>query len=472
MKKNLKVTVSLLLAFVLLAGSIICGIDNNLKASAATSVGNKQFISAIKAEREKFKDGEYFAGNNKWNSSAEKRVNLTESSKDKKCNSHGNSYCTYDCACECGSYYVNGGWVCGQCYAYACQLGLDIFGIDPFIKNSNWNNIGTDVNQLKPGDHVRFLAAGPHSIFITDIIGDTIYYTQSNYNGPCLIDWDEQISKSSLQSKLNANCEDRGIYRAPNNTISIDEKGLYAEPENTNVQYTALALDTSGSMNGTPIAKQKEAAISFCETLINASPNNYISIITFSSSASVKCDFINNLDQLKSIINSTKAGGGTNTNDALIKAGQKLDAVSDGKANKIIVLCSDGLPEDGVTTAEGRYNSSDYARYQYANTAYNTATELKKKYEIYTLGFFHSLEGDQLAFAQRFMKDLQDEGYYNVNDPEQLKDVFEEIAHEIVDPGTSTEELIQKVINFLAKAFKIAMAILLAVLKAFNAVAG
>ncbi len=472
MKKNMKITVSLLLAFVLLTGTIVCGRDILPKASADTPIGNNQFISAIKAEREKFKNGEYFAGNNKWYSPSEKQVNLTKSSTNKLCNDtyyHTGDYCNENCRCECGSYYVNGTWVCGQCNAYACQLGLDIFGIDPYIKSNKWKNIGTDVNQLKPGDHVRFLAAGPHSIFITDIIGDTVKYTQSNYNGPCLIDWDNEISKGDLQSKLNATCEERGIYRAPNNTISIDEKGLYANPESSNSQYTALVLDTSGSMSGTPIAKQKEAATSFCETLINTSSNNYVSIITFSSSASVKCDFTNDLNTLKSIINSTDASGTTNTNDALLKAGNKLQGVTNNNANKIIVLCSDGLPCEGARKTSGKYTGNDHDAYAYANAAYDTAIELKKSYEIYTLGFFHSLSGNDLTFGQKFMNDLQNEGYYNVNDPEQLTDVFEDIAKEIVDPGTSMEELLEKVVALLKNMFSVMLMLLQAALKAFTA---
>ncbi|MBQ7593146.1 MAG: hypothetical protein IJU48_02190 [Synergistaceae bacterium] len=70
-------------------------------------------------------------------------------------------------------------------------------------------------------------------------------------------------------------------------------------------------------------------------------------------------------------------------------------------------MCSYGLPESGKYEYDGRYNYSDYY-YGYANAAYSTAQNLKQNgYNIYTLGFFHSLEGEYLEFGQRFMKDLQ-----------------------------------------------------------------
>ena len=274
----------------------------------------------------------------------------------------------------------------------------------------------------------------------------------------------------------DTNGHSESTYRDAVYNQFVDEKGSsyiyeykadnFASSENA--QYTVLILDTSGSMSGTPIAKQKEAATSFCETLINTSSNNYVLIITFSSSASVKCDFTNDISTLKSIINSTGASGGTNTNAALVSAGEKLKSVNDGNANKIIVLCSDGIPQSGTTLDDGKYTSSDYSGYKYANAVYNTAMELKKSYKIYTLGFFHSLSGNDLTFGQKFMSDLQNEGYYNVNDPEQLTDVFEDIAKEIVDPGTSMEKLLEKVAALLKNVFSVMLMLLQAALKAFN----
>ncbi|MCL1794480.1 MAG: hypothetical protein FWG34_11500, partial [Oscillospiraceae bacterium] len=80
----------------------------------------------------------------------------------------------------------------------------------------------------------------------------------------------------------------------------------------------------------------------------------------------------------------------------------------------------------------GPYDNNDYSSYRYANAVYNTATTLKEKgYYIYTLGFFHDLRAYELPFAHRFMNDLQNAGYYEVTDPNELEFVFGEIGEDI-----------------------------------------
>lgn len=200
-------------------------------------------------------------------------------------------------------------------------------------------------------------------------------------------------------------------------------------------RYTVLVLDTSGSMRGNPATKQNIAATKFCESILAAKGINKVAIISLNTSSSVVCKFTDELNELKECINSLYASGGTNINQALEVAGQLLDEIQEtDKTIKNIVLCSDGLPEDGKTTTEGPYTSSDYNYYSYANYCYNTATTLKVKNYIYTLGFFHSLSGSNLSFANRFMNDLQNSGYYEVNDPEDLEFTFGDIAEDITRP--------------------------------------
>ena len=200
-------------------------------------------------------------------------------------------------------------------------------------------------------------------------------------------------------------------------------------------RYTVLALDTSGSMSGTPAQKQKVAAIKFCESVLAADGINNVAIVKINSTSSLACEFTNDLSVLKDYINGLDAYGGTNINQALEVAGQLLDEIPDSdKTIKNIVLCSDGLPQRGSTITEGRYTSSDYSGYNYANYCYNTAVALKEKNYIYTLGFFHSLSSSELSFASKFMDDLQNAGYYEVTDPENLEFTFGDIADDITKP--------------------------------------
>lgn len=201
-------------------------------------------------------------------------------------------------------------------------------------------------------------------------------------------------------------------------------------------RYTVLILDTSGSMGGTPRTVQKEAAIKFCSAVLNAGGTNYVAIVRLNTSSSVGCTFTNNIDTLTNYINSIPASGGTNTNQALQRAEELLDGIPAGENAQIIkniVLCSDGLPESGSTSASGKYTSSDHSSYRYANAAYDTAAGIKEKgYTIYSLGFFHSLSGTNLDFGQLFMSDLACDGcYYEVTNADDLEFVFGEIAAEI-----------------------------------------
>lgn len=145
-------------------------------------------------------------------------------------------------------------------------------------------------------------------------------------------------------------------------------------------RYSVLILDTSGSMAGIPASKQKDAAIKFCKSVLEANGTNYVAIVNLNTNSSVGCNFTDKIDDLINYVNTIPATGGTNINQALQVAGQLLDSVPSTEPNVIknIILCSDGLPEHGATTTDGPYTSSDYSGYRYANYCYNTAEVLKK----------------------------------------------------------------------------------------------
>lgn len=220
-------------------------------------------------------------------------------------------------------------------------------------------------------------------------------------------------------------------------------EGKTAKAKQEIIRYTVLVLDTSGSMSGTPMRVARQAAIKFCQSVLKAGGTNYVALVSLNNSASVRCTFTDNVDTLTTSINGTSASGGTNTNQALQKAGELLDGVSGSGSAKVIkniVVCSDGQPEHGEASTTGRYTYDDHATsYKYANVAYETASAIKDKgYYIYSLGFFHSLGGNSLAFCQRFMKDIASEDkYYEVVDVDDLEFVFGEISAEItVEPYT------------------------------------
>lgn len=197
------------------------------------------------------------------------------------------------------------------------------------------------------------------------------------------------------------------------------------------VRDTVLILDDSGSMEGEPMNKLVDSAEKFCESVLGFSGTNRVAIITYSTGAELKCDFTNNMSVLQTAINDMDEYGMTNIYDALSIANDLLGKSSANVKN--IVLMSDGLPNEGSTVISGRYDYSDYEGYDYANAVYNQAISYHPNYYIYTLGFFHNIYGDTKAFASRFMEDLQNAGYYEVDKVEDLEFTFGEIAEDITE---------------------------------------
>lgn len=172
-----------------------------------------------------------------------------------------------------------------------------------------------------------------------------------------------------------------------------------------------LVLDTSGSMDGTPIAETKKAAEKFVDTVLEEDAS--IGIVSYNNDAFM----LSNFNQSKSFLNDTiqnlHAGGRTHIEAGLAEAHKMLNQSKAKK--KIIVLMSDGAPNEGKTGE---------ALIEYAN-------ELKKEgIYIYTLGFFN--EVDNKSSAQDLMEKIASEGYhYEVDKADHLVYFFDDIANQI-----------------------------------------
>lgn len=201
-----------------------------------------------------------------------------------------------------------------------------------------------------------------------------------------------------------------------------------------------LVLDSSGSMRNTPITAMKTSAIKFCENLMNAEGSNKVAIVVYSTNVNKTLDFTTDIEEIKKFINSMTASGGTNMYAGFEKAKSLLDA-SKGNSIKNIVMLTDGLPENGPSTAMGRYNGiGPSSSYMYGNYVYTYFDEnLKDNYNVYTLGFFHSLSGRNLTYAEKLLNDIQNKGFYEVTNPEDLVFTFGDVAADIVDTDEESD---------------------------------
>ncbi len=187
-----------------------------------------------------------------------------------------------------------------------------------------------------------------------------------------------------------------------------------------NVRDVVLTLDVSGSMDGTPIEETKEAAQKFIDTVYEKSPQTRISIITYSSDAQKVVDFTNDKAKLKNAVSGIYSGGGTNIEAGLKKAYKLIK--DEESLKKIVVLMSDGEPTEGKQK-DGSYREP----------ILSMANKMKQdNLMVYTLGFFHNLEGENLGECRQLMADIASEGYhYEVSSADSIQFVFDDIAQQV-----------------------------------------
>ena len=90
------------------------------------------------------------------------------------------------------------------CDGYAEQLGYLYSGISP----RQWEEVAGDgaaIDRVGVGDIIRFTfdSGAEHSVFVTAVSGDNIYYTDCNQDGKCGISWSRKKTKSYLRSRVN-----------------------------------------------------------------------------------------------------------------------------------------------------------------------------------------------------------------------------------------------------------------------------
>ena len=164
-----------------------------------------------------------------------------------------------------------------------------------------------------------------------------------------------------------------------------------------------LAIDTSSSMDGQPIERAKEAAISFINII---GPNDPVAIVTFDNKARLVQDFTTDKTVLTDTINNLRYGGQT----ALYDAGALAVATAGNSpiTRRAVIILSDGQEYRASTGERG--------------AALNNA--LQVGVPVYTIG-----EG--FGFDRSYLKSLADETsaiFSESPTPEQLKEIYDGLA--------------------------------------------
>lgn len=104
---------------------------------------------------------------------------------------HNGSGCSiYPDGCNCNSFHTS-----IQCYGFGYKMADEYYGSTP----DEWDNRiwWRPATGIKAGDVFRY-KNNKHTIWITGVDGDTVTYADCNYDGTCVIRWDQKISRYTL----------------------------------------------------------------------------------------------------------------------------------------------------------------------------------------------------------------------------------------------------------------------------------
>ena len=132
---------------------------------------------------------------------------------------NANGYTNHECTGHkyCNYFIHNGTRWSSQCMGFAQQLAYLYSGSDP-IDGDGWklvkyrdnhNAYFEAIDNAKTGDVITYYEptstaqAKTHTVFVTEVSGDTLYLAECNYGGPCVIHWGRTMTKAKLKSRVN-----------------------------------------------------------------------------------------------------------------------------------------------------------------------------------------------------------------------------------------------------------------------------
>ncbi len=232
---------------------------------------------------------------------------------------------------------------------------------------------------------------------------------------------------------------------------------------------TVLVLDMSSSMSGAGLSQLKTAAKAFVQNYAGTDPHQtrYISIVIFSTTASVKLDWVNvaggtghtGYNTVISTINALNYDDMTNMDAGFYCATQQLaSAKINGIQSKNVVAFTDGM----VNYYGGYPGQSLTYSWDYAQTyTKKTATTLKQSAVLYTIYCNDSLNSTYVDFLKNNIATDASKAY-TASNIDELNVAFDEIQGSIISGLTGdgfviTDTLSQYVTTSGSKSINIVL---------------
>lgn len=187
-----------------------------------------------------------------------------------------------------------------------------------------------------------------------------------------------------------------------------------------------LVMDTSGSMDGTPIYVLREAAGRLIDDVADQSTDSNIALEEFNSSARVLQRFIPagaGRYSLLTTVGRLNAGGATEIDAALSLAKSTVERQLSAYSNRkiCVIVMSDGYPTCDVDSA---YNQAD--RLKYVDGV-----------DVYTVGFFHNLDDSTRLDCEDVLRTIASDKtkYFVVDNVNDFGLIFADISEIILESG-------------------------------------
>lgn len=217
---------------------------------------------------------------------------------------------------------------------------------------------------------------------------------------------------------LNVSVEDtagRQITDLAREDFQVFQDGVaqeikYFGHENVPISVVLL-IDTSGSMEGSPLVEAKVAALAF---LNESRPHDAVSLVAFNDKVEVVRPFTTEMLKVRTGVHSLASRGGTALYDALSKAIDLMQSAPHPR--HVIALLSDGKDEDSVSkfaAIDQKIQASDVVLFsigEYAELDRKLFMSGKKHYKlpeldvnlnpIWVLRYFADLSGGRAYFPK------------------------------------------------------------------------
>lgn len=252
------------------------------------------------------------------------------------------------------------------------------------------------------------------AVFEADVDQASYQIPASVHNGIYIMtvtDKNDPLNTRKLTVLINDNRSEQKVESYPSDITVFTRFGMKSRD-------VVLVLDVSGSMNGTPIEQTRQSGAKFVDTVLEQSPSTRISIVEYSDDPEILIETSTDKAALTDIVTHLNSGGMTATYGGLESAKNILEKSKSEK--RLVVLMSDGAPNVGP-----RENGD------YDTPIVKLADEMKQSgITIYTLGFFHNIDGSTRDKCQKLMHDIATEGY------DYIVDKAEDVNFDVADPDS------------------------------------